>query len=219
VRGGAILLADETPRSLPEPNDAYRGLKPVFREEFGTPESLGTWKQARSERPVSAAVEAGELVLRSTANTCVFLEKELPPGVRLVECRLNSGTDGGQTWGVGIGLVWPSRFARIHLRTEDRRLGGDDTGTVLFGPAVIPGTWQHVRIRIEEDRILLEGKPESARRPRFRQIAALNRADFPGDPVAIRIGKMTAHGTNEDFPEPGREGECRIRKVVAYAAE
>jgi len=163
-------------------------------------------------------VADGELVIDCTANTCAFVERKLPQGTTLVECHLNSGDDGGQTWGIGLGLVWPKRFLRIHLRTEDRRFGYDDTGKVMFGPRARPGVWQHVRIRIEKDRIVLDGAAEGKRK-RWRTLGTFPRARFPGDPTTVRIGKMTAHGTNADFPRPGRAGTCRIRGIRVYRAE
>lgn len=214
--GGWILWVDETPRTLAPAPDVTAGRLLLWEERFEGPSLAGAWKQHLSPREGTAIAVAGnELVIRAAANTCAFVERPLPPGVTLVECRLNSGTDGGQTWGIGLGLVWPDRFLRVHLRSEDRRFGYDDTGQVRFGPAATPGVWQSVRIRLDAEQVTLEGMQEGPR-ARWRRIGTLPRSRFPGDPVILRLGKTNAQGTVEDFAEPGRAGVCRARAVRVY---
>jgi hypothetical protein len=213
-RSGWIFLLDETPR--PAPHDHRLGRQVLCEDDFAGPALQTAWTVAESARPgTSIAVKDGCLTIECTANTCAYLERPLPPGTRLVECRLNSGTDGGQTWGIGLGLAWPERFLRVHLRAEDRRFGYDDTGEVSGGPAATPGTWQQIRIRLEESLITIEGAQE-APRPHWRTIATFPRTRFPGDPVALRVGKTNARGTLEDFPEPGEPGVCRARDLRVY---
>ncbi len=220
-RGGWMFIIDEAERkliSIDNP-DVYTSRKLTMEESFTGAELARDWQVTLSKRPnTKLSVADGDLVIDCTANTCAFAERKLPPETTLVECHLNSGNDGGQTWGVGLGLVWPKRFLRVHLRAEDRRFGYDDTGKVMFGPAARPGDWQHVRIRIEKDRIAIEGATERKRK-RWRTIGTLDRSRFPGAPLAVRIGKMTAHGTNSDFPQPGHQGTCRIRGLRVYAGE
>ena len=216
---GWMLVVDEKQRTLPPAPDAYVGRGMAFQEDFPGGALGQEWAVTCSDR-AGAAVSVADscLVVACTANTCAFVERRLPPRTTLVECELNSGDDGGQTWGVGLGLVWPERFLRIHLRTEDKRFGYDDTGKVMFGPSAAPGTWQRVRIRLERTKVLLEVM-RGGRRPRWRGVAVLDRARFPGDPVAVRIGKMDAAGRNRDFPQPGRAGTCRVRRLRVYTGE
>ena len=177
--GGWMAIVDETQRTLPPAPGAYAGRELAFEESFPGDELEQDWAVTRSDRSGTAVSVAGNcFVVACTANTCAFAERRLPPRTTLVECELNSGDDGGQTWGIGLGLVWPERFVRIHLRTEDKRFGYDDTGKVMFGPSAAPGTWQRVRIRLEESKVFLEVM-RGRRRPRWRGIG-IGPGMFPG---------------------------------------
>ena len=217
---GWMFILDETPRTLSSESaaDAYASRTLAFEEAFAD-ESLGAdWKTIRSSRPGSSlAPDAGSLVVQSPANSCVIAERRLPPGVTLAECQLDPGTDRGQTWGLGLGLAWDDgRFVRIHLRMEDSRFGYDDGRQVYFGPALTAGP-QHVRIRLEADELVLEYLHGVHRdRQRWRRIGGFPRAQYPGDPTNVRIGKMDQAGRNADFPEPGQAGVCRVSQLRVW---
>ncbi|MCY3021317.1 MAG: DUF6067 family protein [Planctomycetota bacterium] len=219
-RGGWMLILDQTPRKTASQaaEDVYANRKLLMEEKFAGASLADAWKTSVSSRPgTRISVADGALVVDCTANSCAFADRPLPPGATLVECQLNSGNDGGQTWGLGLALVWPKAFVRIHLRAEDRRFGYDDGHQVLFGPAAQPGTWQHVRIRLEADKVCLEGAAE-AKSLRWRTIATFDRKQFPGDPAAVRIGKMNDKGQNADHGAPGGTGTCRVRELRVFGS-
>ena len=217
-RGGWMLILDQTPRKSPAAaaEEIYNHRKLLTEETFAGAKLADTWKTSLSSRPgTQLSVAGGALVVDCTANSCAFVERPLPAGTTLVECQLNSGNDGGQTWGLGLALVWPTAFLRIHLRAEDRRFGYDDGHQVMFGPAAQPGTWQHVRIRLEADKAHLEGAAE-AKALHWQHIASFDRKQFPGDPAAVRIGKMNDKGQNVDHAEPGGKGTCRVCELRVF---
>jgi len=157
------------------------------------------------------------LVVKSTANTCAFAQRDLPPETTLIECVLDPGTDAGQTWGLGLGLAWDdNRFLRIHLRTADRRFGYDDGRQVYFGPAVALEP-QRVRIRLEAEEVLLEYFADTRHgADQWRRIGRFDRSAYPGYPTSVRIGKMDQAGRKVDFPSPGAAGVCRARPLQIW---
>ena len=220
-RAGWMLILDETPRKVtaPDSEDVYKSRRLLMEELFAGAGLADTWKTSLSARPgTKLSVADNALVVDCTANSCAFAQAPLPAGTTLVACQLNSGNDGGQTWGVGMALVWPTAFLRIHLRAEDRRFGYDDGRSVQFGPAAQPGTWQHVRIRLEADKVFLESAAE-AKALRWRAIATFDRKQFGGDPVAVRVGKMNDKGQNVDHSAPGAAGTSRVRQLRVFGGK
>ncbi len=220
---GWMLILDETPRKLAtvQAANAYETRKLLLEETFVAKSLTDGWRTVLSEREGgSLGLEDGVLVIGTTANTCAFVERALPQETTLVQCILDSRTDRGQTWGIGLGLVWSNgRFLRIHLRAEDRRFGYDDGRQVYFGPAT-GGKPQHVRIRLEDEEIFLEylhGMRHGVER--WRTIGKLNRDRYPGDPALVRLGKMDQAGRNVDFPTPGKAGICRASSLQIWGGE
>lgn len=146
-RSGWMLIVDEAAHTAPAPGeDPPKELRALWQEPFAG-DALGAgWKSTLSTRPgTQIGVAAGEMVINCTANTCAFADHPLPAGTTAVECELNSGTDGGQTWGLGLGLVWPNAFARIHLRAEDRRGRPGQSGTARRRRARAPAVFARLR--------------------------------------------------------------------------
>ena len=50
-------------------------------------------------------------------------------------------------------------------------------------------------------------------------IHAVSRRAFPGDPVAVRLGKMSGQGTAQDYTWLGPFGASRIKHLQVYGAE
>jgi hypothetical protein len=214
---GWLLILDQAPRTLRnvQATDAYESRRVLLAEDFTGKNLGGLWKTVRSTREHGLlTLEDGGLVIKTTANTCAFVEHPLPPGTTMVECTLDAGTDKGQTWGLGLGLAWKDdRFVRIHLRAEDRRLGYDDGRQVYFGPAIGRES-QKVRIRLESDQVVLEylyGMRRGAEQ--WRLVGSIDRVRYVGDPASVLIGKMNHAGLNVDFPEPGSAGSCRAGEL------
>jgi len=213
---GWMLILDETKRTLQAEvaANAYDTRKLLLEDDF----SDKAWKTVLSKRKgTTIKVEKGTLVIDATANTCAFVERPLPEGVTLVECVLDRGTDGGQTWGLGLGLAWPKgQFVRIHLRAEDKRFGYDDARKVYFGPSISSAP-QRVRVRLEPEEVVLEYLSGVRRgKEQWRAIGRLDRKLYPGSPALVRIGKMNAAGRNGDFPQPGGAGVCRASGLKVW---
>ena len=52
------------------------------------------------------------------------------------------------------------------------------------------------------------------RRKWWQVLLTTPRKDYPGDPTAVRIGKMGVGGGARDYGDPGPPGECAIRRLL-----
>jgi len=219
---GWMLILDERPRTLHsiQAADAYETRRALLEETFTDKHLRESWKTVLSTREGGTlSTVDGAMVVKTTANSCAFAERPLPPGTTLVECILDSGTDKGQTWGLGLGLAWnDGRFLRIHLRTEDKRFGYDDGRKVYFGPAIGTGL-KRVRMRFEAKEIVLEYLYGIRRgTEQWRLIGRFDRSKYPGDPTSVRLGKMNHAGRNVDFRQPGPTGTCRASNLRVWGS-
>jgi hypothetical protein len=83
-----------------------------------------------------------------------------------------------------------------------------------FGSFVAPNYWYYLRIRVEKDEVLAEASPDGKL---WETIHALPRSQFEGDPVAVKIGKMSPGSKGEDYSDPGVPGgSCLIKDLRAY---
>ena len=182
------------------------------RDRLGSP-----WKTAVSRRPkTSLALKKGAVVIEASANNCAMIERPLPPGVTLAQCAIFSGTDKGASWGPGIALAWKNKTLRINLRGEGR-CGVDDGAGQWFGGFVAANYWHYLRIRVEKNEVLAEASPDNRL---WETIRALPRSQFEGDPVAVRLGKMSSGGKGEDFAEAGGlAGSCRIKDLRVFGGK
>ena len=78
-------------------------------------------------------------------------------------------------------------------------------------------TGYYLRIRVEKDEILAESSPDGRL---WETIQSLPRTQFDGDPVAVRLGKMSPGSKPEDHSDPGvPEGSCLLKNFRAFGAK
>ncbi len=106
-----------------------------------------SWTSHLSEQgDARLEVKDGAMVIHSRAHHCAFAERDLPSGTTMIQCRINSGTDQGMTWGPGLGLVWPGEFLRINLRPPEGLCGVDNGHTQgLYRTGIEPNKDYYVR--------------------------------------------------------------------------
>ncbi len=210
---GWLLVLDETPRRVTNPAELADVLVEVFREDFVAPILAEGWRVVKTTKaPFAVGPHSGALHIEAPANLHGGIERELPKGVRAVEVELDGGTDGGQTWGPGIALVWANgRAAKINLRLEDRKFGvvGGD-GLHITGGPVTHQRPETVRIVLDEQSVHFLAKVDKT----WRLIDSQSRNNLQDDPVAVRLGKLGEYGSWEDFPgEQGPKGKCAFRHL------
>jgi hypothetical protein len=210
-----VIDEEKHTATAPAAVSAYDGRKLLLEDRFDRAELGSEWKTSLSSRPGTSLKLAREsLAIEAPANSFCFAERVLPPGCTLAECRVFSGTDQGASWGPGLALVWKNRALRINLRAEGR-FGIDSAGSQLFGGVVTPGTWFHVRVRIEPKEVIVEA---SRNGKLWYRINALGRSAFEGDPIAVRLGKMNSAAGAADFTTPGPVGSSAIKDLRVYGA-
>jgi len=213
---GWLLLLDEQEHEVPPAvtADVYRGRPLLLEERFDRDQLGEPWQVRLSSQPGTALkLEDHTLSIQAAANVFALAERPLPPGTALVECRVYAGTDQGATWGPGMALVWPEGSFRINLRPPEGRYGAYHGNEYWFGGFVMPEAWHHLRLRVEADEVVAEA---SADGKLWYPIQARPRHAFPGDPVAVRLGKMGSPDEAQDFSDPGPPGACAIADLRAF---
>ena len=207
---GWLLQLDETERKLPEPADLMAGKKMLLEERFAGQELVTPWIVSLSQRPgTKLSVVDGHLQISAVANAAVFAERPLPTGTTLVRCLVDPQTDQGASWGPGITLVWADGHAlRINLRVEGR-FGVDDGSRQLLEGNHDPAKPCQLVIVLDSREVILQASEEGV----LQEIARFPRSEFPGDPAAIRLGKMSPGSKNEDFSPQGPAGACSFRQL------
>ena len=178
---------------------------------------LGTnWKVHAS--PVSSQSsfqnegKAGEIM--AFENTAVFAESALPPGVKVVQCQIDPGTDKSASWGPGLVLVWPQRTVKFYLRPGKGTLALVDNGTEHDLAEVSPEKPYWLRVQILPSALRLSYSQDNRQ---WIMARAITLPQPLGDPVSIRLGKTSRSGGKDDFPEHGNLDRCRIINFTAFA--
>jgi hypothetical protein len=188
---GWLLIADETPRQVAPVADAadlLKGLTPKFEQKA----------------PFEIAVPA---------NTVKTQELPWTAGATIAVARLEPLQDAGQSWGVGLAVGWANgKYVQIHCRTDGFwgiRTGGDEQ---LEG-AHAKGTAASVAIKVGEKQIEILAQEDNGD---WESIARVPRADYPGMPTTIKIGKIGQTWKARDHGDPGGTQPCRVDWLRLY---
>jgi len=212
---GWLLVVDEKKHAAPAgvSDDIYKNRAVLLEDRFDRGQLGEPWKTALSTQPkTSLKLASGAIAMDSPANCFASAERPLPPGVAMVQCSVFSGSDKGATWGPGLTLLWPDRVVRVNLRAEGR-FGMDDGANATFAGMVAPESWYSLRIRVEQKEVILDASPGGKL---WYPVQTYPRSQFPGDPVAVRLGKSSLGGKNEDFSTPGPAGTCLIKDLRVF---
>lgn len=212
---GWLLIVDEQAHQVPLQVDAHTGRKLLLEDHLDRAALGEGWKTFLSSHAGTAlALRDGALYVTAAANTCAFAERPLPPGTTLIQCRVFSGTDGGVSWGTGMGIAWPDRFMRLNV-TAFRNFQVTNDSSEAFGGASEPNTWYYLRVRLEADQVYAEASQDGEY---WDVIRAFARQQYPGDPVAVRLGKMNPRGSAADFETPAAMGESAVSELRVWGA-
>jgi hypothetical protein len=210
---GWLLLADNEDHELAAPADPAAGKKLLWQERFGEAELSTNWTRALSQAS-GASVRAanGELVIAAAANAAAYIEHPLPLGTGCAVCQVDSRTDQGASWGPGLALVWPGgKTLRVNVRAEGR-FGVDDGSRQILEGTADPGMPCSLIISLEAKDVVVQAAREGGA---WEELARFARSEFPGDPAAIRVGKMSPGARNEHFSTLGPGGTCAVHLVQA----
>jgi hypothetical protein len=173
------------------------------------------WRIYTSSHEGSSFMHEGRLgEIYARGNTCVYAERDLPGGVEVVQCLVDSGTDFSASWGPGIALVWSDRVLKFYLRPGKKQFGiFDGAGERLTGE-VEPGRAYYLRIEVSGTTIFCDASADGAR---WFAVSKIEMPGEPGEPRAVRLGKTSRTGGSDDFGgEAGEYGRCRVSEFRAY---
>jgi hypothetical protein len=211
---GWLLIIDEAAHKAPAPQpDATKTHALLLEDRFPGDRLGAEWTTHVSPQgSASLKVAGGAIAIEAAANVYAYAERPLPAGVTMIECAVNEGTDAGATWGPGLCLVWPDKTLRINMRAEGR-YGVDDGQGQWFGGAILPGSECRLRIRLEAQEVVLEVSDDG---DFWATMQTFPRGSFPGDPVAVRVGKMCPGDPTRDHELLGPVGACSLRDLRAF---
>ena len=213
---GWLFIVDEKEHPLAAPADPFAGRTLLWEEPLVENRWDAAWKVTQSQQP-GTGIDVADSTIRvsAAANAAVYLERPIPAGVRLATCSINQSTDGGASWGPGMTLVWPDgKVLRVNLRAEGR-FGVDDGHRQVLEGVNLPNTSTQLTIQLDEQEVLVRAYQELQG---WQELARFPRAEFAGDPVAMRVGKMSPGSRNEDFSELGPAGQCVINDVRLFGS-
>ena len=147
------------------------------------------------------------------ANTCVYAERKLPPDVRVIQCRIDPGTDGSASWGPGIAVMWPQRTVKFYLRPGQGQFGLFDGRGERLLDEIEPGQAYHLRLEIAGATVFCEASRDG---DKWSAIGRIDADQAFGNPLVVRLGKTDRSGGNGDFSTPGEYGRCRVSDFKAY---
>jgi hypothetical protein len=213
---GWLLLVDHVPRQVVESEPAPPvTLKTVVNESFGHLQLPDSWSVHASSAAGTVTPGPGGVALSAPAHEALYLEHAVGVGVRSVEVQLDLGTDAGADWGPGLALVWPNRTVRLHARPADRRLGVDEDWCQWLYPSVVGRDGQvWMRYAVDDYLLRFSASPDGCT---WTLLKTFVRSQYPDDPVALRVGKMSRVASIAAAGTPAPAGQCRILHVEARA--
>ena len=89
----------------------------------------------------------------------------------------------------------------------------DDGTEQWFGSFVTQNYWYYLRIRMEKDEVIVEVSPDNRL---WEVLHVFPHGQFQGEPVTVRLGKMSSNGKTGDHSEAGPLGSCRIKDLRVF---
>lgn len=189
---GWLLIADETPRqptAAPESPDPTRGLK----------------LKAEVKEPFEISVPA---------NTVKTIDHAWAPQATTVLARIDPRRDAGQSWGVGLAVGWANgHYIQINART-DGRWGVRHNGAERLLGSHAQGKPATVAVKLDRNTVQLLAQEDGSEE--WEPVAEFPRADFPGDPATVRVGKIGTAWAPRNNRTPGSASPCRVEWVRFY---
>ena len=173
-----------------------------------------SWSIHRSRQENSTFRHEGKVgEIWTPANTCVFAERKLPADVRILQCRIEPGTDAGASWGPGITVVWPHRTIKYNLRTGAKQFGIFDGGNERLLGTVDNTKTYTLRVEITDSAVYCDASLDGKSWQLIHKIPIRTPL---GDPQSVRLGKTSRSGGKEDYSQPGPYGLCKISEFRAF---
>jgi pimeloyl-ACP methyl ester carboxylesterase len=215
---GVVLLLDEVPRTAaaaPVASDALL-REATFADLPASKPGDGWTAQLSAAVPKDGPRADSGLVLIVPANVHAWYETKLPAGCTGVGASVwQDGKDEAQQWGPGFALIWADGTTLKVNRRQDRKICVASDGSESFPTVLAEQADVHFFIRWDEKRVrVFAGGPAMLNLE--EPVASFPRAQFRGEPVALRLGKMPAGAGARDYSEAGPSGFNRFAWLRFY---
>ena len=206
---GWLLVIDTLSHVKPPAVAVFPERKELLAERFTGGSLPNPWRRELSKQPGTSITESSDgLRIQAAANAAAFVERPIPAGAHAVACSLDQQSDQGATWGPGMSLVWPKGKAlRVNLRS-DGHFGVDYGGRQIIKESELSDSWITLAIVWQDSNLVVQATDDGHS---WQEIARLGRAEFPGEPTAVRLGKMNDRSENHDFATLGPAGATTIK--------
>jgi hypothetical protein len=208
---------------LKNSNESGLGRKTIINEDFTT--KIEGWKihVSPSHERSSLGNEGKPGEIYTPANSAVYMEKQLPAGVGIVEAAFFAGTDKSSEYGPGIALIFKDKAVKFNLKPGGDNRNPNPTVGVYDGEknVRVAGNGHEfdfskpysLRIRLEEDSIFYEGREQAGNWMLFYK----SESDKSwGNPVSARLGKTDKMGEGNDGEDPGELVRLHILTATVY---
>jgi hypothetical protein len=166
----------------------------------------GKWSIATANGTVTPGKDSITVV--SPANAYAFFHRPLS-SFTSVKVVVNTGTDGGATWGSGLSIIWPTGSMKINLRSGGS-YGGYINGNELIGVGkVLPNTEYILRIRKSSTSYI----GEISFKGTWTTVVEAPLSVFAGSPNTLTIGKSDKYGWISNHTELGQTGTSVFRDL------
>ncbi len=189
-----------------QPVDAQR--KVIWKDDFLTISPKWKLITGTGENKMSFTNEgkAGEML--GTYNNVAYGEQSLPQNVKVITCKLNTGTDLSNSYGPGVALTFPDgKNIKFYLSPGDSQFAVNNKGILQTFPGFRPSRSCYLRIELIDHQIIL-GVSETG--TNFRTLTTLF---VESRPLLIRVGKTDPIGNNIVENTIGVLGRSKIEKV------
>lgn len=212
---GAVFILDEKPHDIAA-TAAAEALGAVILEDDFTKGLAAEWKPVISPRAKDAGKLDAGYVLQMPANLHAYLERALSAEAGAVSARIwQDGKDEAQQWGPGLALIWPDgKTLRANIR-KDGRLTVSANGSENLDASITARAPVEFTIRWDKDTVkIIAAGPAMGDLP--EEIASFPRAQFPGQPSILRVGKMPHSAGPQDHGDAGPTGFNRIEWIRVH---
>jgi hypothetical protein len=196
---GMALIIDEKSREIAAA-PAADALGKLLLDETFKPAPQAAWKVVASPKAIAGV----------PANVHAYLERPVEATAGAVALRVyQDGKDDAQQWGPGMALIWPNgNTLKVSLRKDDR-ITVSSNGNEQMPASITTRAPLELTVRWNDKQLSVQaGGP--AMGDLSEEIATFPRAQFPGVPGMVRIGKMPNTAGPTDHGDAGPVGFSRL---------
>lgn len=173
------------------------------------------WKMITVDGKISILND--RIHIQENANHHAYIETSINNKTR-IKCKLNTGTDKGATWGIGVALVFPNGIVKINLRHNGTYGSYYNENMNISIGKVEPNKIYIISFHLEND--VWHGIVENEEGIKV-EISTIPINVVGGKPHTIRIGKTgDNHGPQDYAPvnsvNAGEIGICKILNVTMF---